>query len=208
MGWFERQLGHPRGLIGRWVSRRMGRLNGPLCDAALAAIDWTGGDRSEPAQVLDAGFGSVASLRRLARRFPGARVVGVDRSALVVAVAQRELARDRTLARKVEVLQAELETLPHLAASFDLVVSVNTVYFWADPVRIAVELARVLKRRGELVLAFVEPRGAVATAAADFTPRRRAEVIEWVAAAGLGLYGSWTEETSRSTRCVLRFGRA
>jgi len=104
--------------------------------------------------VLEIAVGTGAGL--LAHP-PGAEVVGVDASAAMLARARRRAER---LGRFVEFLQADLQRLPLPDGAFDFVVGSFVLCSLRDPVGALAELARVLRRGGELrVLEHVRPRG-------------------------------------------------
>lgn len=110
----------------------------------------------EKDRVLDIGFGGGRSLVMLAERVPNGRVVGLDHSRDMVAAATH-LIRERKLQRRVRLYRGDVLRLPFADASFDRVLTVNTIYYWPDvsvPLR---EIARVLKPGGRLALAFRSP---------------------------------------------------
>lgn len=114
----------------------------PELRAAIASVHPEPGMR-----VLDAGCGTGETLRWLAGAVaPGGLAVGIDLSASHLGAARAELPPNALL------LQADLERTPLLAASFDLVWSVNTVHHLRDPAAGARALARLLRPGGRLVL--------------------------------------------------------
>ena len=121
-----------------WESRR-----GPEDVAALAAalerLD------STPARILDLGTGTGLAARLLARRFPGAEVVGVDLSPLMVDEARRLLPDE--LRGRVRYDVADASALPFADGEFDLLVLLNMIPFFD-------EVARVTARGGAAVFAF------------------------------------------------------
>jgi SAM-dependent methyltransferase len=134
------QFGRPHGLVGRrliapWLDRIARRMN----LLALERLDVRSGD-----SVLEVGFGGGALLRMIRGR--GAEVAGVDHSPAMVA-----------RARGFDVRLASAERLPFDSGRFDKAVSVNSLYFWADPAAAFAELARVLRPGGRLVLGFEPP---------------------------------------------------
>ncbi|EPR44377.1 Methyltransferase type 11 [Desulfovibrio sp. X2] len=70
--------------------------------------------------ILEAGCGTGRNLGMLARRFPGARIVGVDLCPSMLAVARRRLARGEGGCARVE-LREQAYDAPVQAGSFDLV---------------------------------------------------------------------------------------
>jgi len=138
------QLRRPRGWFGRRVmAALLNEGNKSLLDAALDAAAPASG-----ARALDVGFGGGYTLERLAPVVAPERVAGVELSeAMIVAV------RDRC-GDAFDLHLADAAALPFPTASFDLVLSVNTIYFWPDPARVLAEANRVLKPGGRLVLGY------------------------------------------------------
>lgn len=120
-----------------WDRRRGPESLIPL-QAALAKIE-------APRRVLDLGTGTGVGARAIAKRFPEARVVGVDLAPAMVEEARRLL--EPALAARVRYEAADAEHLPFEDASFDLVVLLNMIPFFE-------ELARVTAQGGALVLAY------------------------------------------------------
>ena len=99
--------------------------------------------------VLDVGTGPGVLLVELAQRRADLTLTGVDLSADMVALAQRNLAKvaDRASARV-----ADVASLPFADESFDLVVSSFSLHHWEEPEAAVAELARVLRPGGALVI--------------------------------------------------------
>ncbi len=138
------QLRRPRGWFGRRV---MGPLlnegNKALLDAVLEAAAPAPG-----ARVLDVGFGGGYTLERLAPIVTPERVAGVELAEAMIAAV-----RDRC-GEAFYLHLADGAALPFSDASFDIVLSVNTIYFWPDPARVLAEMSRVLKPGGRVVLGY------------------------------------------------------
>ena len=118
------------------------------------------------AAVLDVGTGPGRLLVELARRRPDLRLTGVDLSADMVAIAQRNVRRAGQEGQ-VEVRRADVAALPFEDGAFDLVVSTLSLHHWGV-VRVAVtELARVLRPGGALWIYDLHSVADVLVAAAD-----------------------------------------
>jgi len=119
-----------------WDSMRSPDVFAPL-EAALATVE-------EPIEAaLDVGTGTGAAALAIAERFPSARVVGVDIAPEMVERARQKSRDQENLAFDV----GDASALPYDDASFDLVTAANMIPFFD-------ELARVVRPRGTLVVAF------------------------------------------------------
>ncbi|MEV6209337.1 methyltransferase domain-containing protein [Kitasatospora sp. NPDC051914] len=104
--------------------------------------------------VADLGCGSGPTLAAFARRLPGVRLIGFDRSAAGVEASRALLAGHRGGA---EVEVADLaDRLPLPDNSVDAVVSYNVLECLPDPAALLAEAARVLKPGGRAVVAHVD----------------------------------------------------
>jgi SAM-dependent methyltransferase len=108
-------------------------------EAALDAVD------PAPSRVLDLGTGTGAGAFTIARRFPGADVIGADMADRMLDVARAKTPPD--LARRVRFEHADASALPYDDGSFDLVAHANMIPFFD-------ELARVLEPGGRTIFAF------------------------------------------------------
>ena len=118
--------------------------------------------RHEPACVLDAGFGAGAGLRLLGRRYPKAKLVGVDAAPAVV----RQAATGRTVAERARsffgaagphCLCADMARLPLARASVGMVWS-NLALGWSrDPLMAFREFHRVLDVGGLVMFSTYGP---------------------------------------------------
>jgi SAM-dependent methyltransferase len=142
-----RQLSRPRGWFGRAVMTRvLNRGNRELMEATLDGI------RLAPeSRLLDVGFGG-GLLLELAHRRGARRLAGVDPSEAAVAWLRGR--RGRLAGAEVRLEVGVAEALPLEDASFDVVASTNTVYFWPDLGRAFSELHRVLAPGGVLTVGF------------------------------------------------------
>ncbi len=105
--------------------------------------------RVEARSVVDLGCRTGAASRALERRFRGARVIAVERSQCML---QKALGGRRWFSR-VSYLRADLHALPLADQSVDVVVSNLALAALDDPVAVAREVARVLRKDG--LFAFV-----------------------------------------------------
>jgi ubiquinone/menaquinone biosynthesis C-methylase UbiE len=103
-----------------------------------------------PQAILDIGCGTGRLLRKLARRFPSANLIGVDPAERMIAEARR-----RTPGATFYVGQAEDLPLPE--ASVDLVMSTTSFHHWRDQALGVRQVGCALRPGGCFVLADVLP---------------------------------------------------
>lgn len=100
--------------------------------------------------LLDAGSGSGAPARLIARHHPGTQVIGADMNEAYCAYANRR-ADDEGLTN-FKALVTDLTNLPFADNTVDMTWSQYVVYFIADPQAALREFARVTKPGGEVVI--------------------------------------------------------
>ncbi|MDR0334871.1 MAG: class I SAM-dependent methyltransferase [Methanomassiliicoccaceae archaeon] len=121
-GYWSRQFAHPRGFGGRIATFAMNRMNTAMYDAASEHIPGKG-------HILEIGFGNGFMLERLLKR-SGGRFYGVDISTDMVRAAAK---RNRKAVKDGRLMLSEgsADRIP-FTQKFDLVYTINTVYFWPD----------------------------------------------------------------------------
>lgn len=114
-------------------------------------LDWVGhwlsGAAAPMGSALDAGSGPGHLSFRLAERF--GRVCAVDASPAMLATAASEAARRKL---RVATCQADVIHLPFPAEHFDLAGSRFSAHHWRDVPRALLELRRVVRRDGLLLM--------------------------------------------------------
>ena len=142
-------LGNPRkpeGEAGAAMLSRMNESHGPVTEWALSFMDPTGAT-----QLLDIGCGGGATIGRLARLAPEAKITGVDYSP--VSVQESRTFNEELIAQgRAEVLEASVEELPFDDDTFDRITTVESFYFWPDPQENLKEVRRILKPGGRFFL--------------------------------------------------------
>ncbi len=142
------------------------------------------------AAILELGTGTGETTRRLLERHPDARIVGIDESEPMLAVAREALPRADLRAQRLE------EPLPE--GPFDLVVSALAVHHLdaAGKQDLFRRVAAVLAPGGRFVLADVivpeDPVDARIPLTADYDrPDRLDDQLAWLADAGLEARAAW-----------------
>ena len=119
-----------------------------LNDVALAKLALQPDD-----QVLEVGFGGGYLLGRIAAIVTEGSIAGVDMFEAMVAY-YRQQHWSTILTGRLNLCCATVEALPYLAAQFDKVCTVNSVFYWNDAPRAIAEIGRVLKENGLLIHCF------------------------------------------------------
>jgi ubiquinone/menaquinone biosynthesis C-methylase UbiE len=141
------QLRQPSGIFGKIV---MGDLlnkgNEKINHLAVEVLDIQPTDL-----VLDIGFGGGITIEKMVKLIDTGKVYGVDFSQPMVEQAQQKFKRSIDLG-KVSIEFADVKQLPFDDNKFDKICTVNTIYFWEDPLVGLMEIKRVLKSGGRLVI--------------------------------------------------------
>lgn len=102
--------------------------------------------------VLDVGCGRGGTLAVVQERFRPARLVGVDLSSSAIAFCRR-----RHRATTMDFLVGDAEDLPFPAASFDVVLNVESSHGYPDAARFYGEVCRVLRPGGDFLYTDIFP---------------------------------------------------
>ena len=140
------QHGHPRGIIGYMLGEQMVRQHVPETLWTIALLNIQPED-----QVLELGFGAGRAIELVAAQVLRGHVSGIDISQAMVLAASRRNAKAIKTGR-VTLRQGDLTLLPFPDNHFDKLFSIQTMYFWPDPLRALAEIFRVLKPGGIVVV--------------------------------------------------------
>jgi ubiquinone/menaquinone biosynthesis C-methylase UbiE len=127
----------------RWRSGPLGQITDRLEQRLLFELAGSVADKT----VLDVGCGDGALASEFARR--DAIVTGLDADPAMIVAARR---RTEIEATQLHFVEGQAERLPFNDASFDLVLAVTVLCFVRDAERAVVEMARVLRPEGRLVI--------------------------------------------------------
>jgi ubiquinone/menaquinone biosynthesis C-methylase UbiE len=108
-------------------------------------------DLSAP-RIADLGCGPGVSTFELARRLPGARVLGVDVAPRMLHEAQRRRHAAHLSSERISWLRADAAQLPLAAGSLDACTGHSFLYLVANRGAVLSEVRRVLRPKGRLVL--------------------------------------------------------
>jgi SAM-dependent methyltransferase len=153
------QCQKPVGWLGRLILRNMNARHSGVTDWGLAHISV-----EKHFTILDVGCGGGRTVSKLAVLATEGKVFGVDYSADSVAVASKTN-REWIESGRVEIREGSVSQLPFATGTFDLVVAVETHFWWPDLPGDFRETLRVLKPGGELGLIAEVYKGASTTTA-------------------------------------------
>ena len=147
-----RQVKKPDRFAGRLFAWLMNGSHASLTDWALAHLEVP-----EGATALDVGCGGGRTINQLAAK--AAQVYGIDYAAGSVA-ASRAHNQGLIVEGRVHVAQASVSQLPFAEGTFDLVTAIETQYYWPNVQRDMMEILRVLKPGGRLMVVAENYKGA------------------------------------------------
>jgi len=143
-----RQLSNPDGETGIKTGERMNLSNANMIGRGIESLNI-----KENEFVLEIGPGNGSHVNDILLIADGINYSGVDISETMIAEAEKlnqNFIEDGTVSFSV----SDGNSLPFSEKSFDKIVTVNTVYFWQNPVAYGQEVLRVLKTGGIFSLVF------------------------------------------------------
>jgi ubiquinone/menaquinone biosynthesis C-methylase UbiE len=140
------QCRKPAGWLGRLAVSDMNRRHSKLISWGLEHVDIR-----RTYSALDVGCGGGRTIQRLANLADQGRIYGVDYSKAAVAVSHA-LNRAGIEAGRVDIRLATVSSLPFEDCVFDLVTAVETHYYWPHRTEDLLEIRRVLKPGGRVVI--------------------------------------------------------
>jgi len=127
--------------LARRYDRRWANFTDAVLQATTQRLNPGAGER-----ILDVGCGTGSLQLVLAGNQPTLAVTGVDLSLGMLGVARGKLGP------RAPLVAGRAEQLPFRSEYFDIVVSCNSFHFWRKPQEALLELSRVLKPGGRLVV--------------------------------------------------------
>jgi ubiquinone/menaquinone biosynthesis C-methylase UbiE len=136
----------PSGISGKTVATNMNEGHWDLTTWGLKRVNI-----KPNSVILDMGCGGGRTISRLARRVDQGKVYGMDHSADMVEYS-RQINKKLIDASRVEIVQGKVEETGFKDDFFDLVTAIETYYFWPDLAKAFLEIKRILKTRGHLLI--------------------------------------------------------
>ena len=137
------QSKRPSGLVGLWMMKLWNRVYLPMVVWAVSQLN----HKKRYNAILDVGVGNGASSKYLKKHFPNSQVLGIDISSTAIRAAEK-LAEPGL---SFEVKNVEKTNLPF--EEFDLITAFQTHFHWSNLTQSFLELKRILKPDGIILLA-------------------------------------------------------
>lgn len=146
------QLSNPSGGNGIKTAERMADNNANMTVRTIETLEVRDGD-----MVLEIGHGNASHLPLVLSDKGGVRYYGIDISETMVEEASKLNAKSVNEGRASFTVSSG-SSIPFDDDFFDKIFTVNTLYFWQDPVGYASDIFRVLKPGGCVVLTITDKR--------------------------------------------------
>ncbi|WP_027386381.1 class I SAM-dependent methyltransferase [Chryseobacterium gregarium] len=141
-----RQLANPQGEKGIEIAGIMNDTNIGMTIESIKTLLI-----EDDETILEIGHGNAAHVKYLIKKARNLRYTGIDISETMHHEAGR---LNQEYEDQVDFVWYEGKKLPFSDKTFDKIFTVNTVYFWEEPVQYLNEVYRVLKDKGIFVLTF------------------------------------------------------
>ena len=143
------QARRPSGLIGRYLMTKI--FNNGNCDLNSFVKKTLDIQRTD--KILEIGFGTGKLIKEMADISTAGLIEGIDFSHTMLRQASK-VNKQHIATGKVRLINGECRTLPYASKTFDKLCSINTLYFWKEPIKYLNEMYRVLDHRGKIVIGF------------------------------------------------------
>ncbi|KFC22908.1 class I SAM-dependent methyltransferase [Chryseobacterium sp. FH1] len=140
------QLSNPEGEIGKDVAKMMNETNISMTKETIKALHLMDNDK-----VLEFGHGNAGHLSYLLDFAENINYTGLEISETMKVEAEDN---NPKYLSKAKFQLYDGNKIPFGNESFDKIMTVNTIYFWKNPVEFLNEVYRVLNEHGSFVLTF------------------------------------------------------
>lgn len=143
-----KMLRKPEGEFGLQVAEKMNDSNKEMIEWAVEKLDIRKGD-----SILEIGFGNGKHIKLILEFKEHLRYTGLDFSDSMMKIASDTYQREIE-SGKVSFFQGISSDMPFSPNSFDKIFTVNTLYFWHNPISDLQNILRVLKPGGVFCMSF------------------------------------------------------
>lgn len=146
----------PSGYLGKLFGKLMEWTNTDAYKSAILVLRGSANETLTPAPnecYLELGFGTGRCAEMLLLAYPDVFVAGVDPTLTMVQTAIDRLTR-LGLTDRIDLRAGNDEYLPWDDNKFDAIIAIHCFQFWQDPDRSMVEIDRVLRPNGRIIIVF------------------------------------------------------
>lgn len=143
-----KQLANPSGKFGIDVALGMNTMNAFISKTTYELLKINDNDR-----VLEVGIGNGKFIKDILDCASNISFTGVDISETMITEA-KTINRSLIETGYVDLFEANIEQIPVWDEAFNKICTVNTIYFWENPLNALNELYRVLTKNGVLIISF------------------------------------------------------
>ncbi len=153
--YIDRQYGKPMGLLGMCIGEKMVKQHRPETFWTLQLLDMKPDET-----VLELGCGAGYAMKLLLEQSAVSLIVGLDISKSVLRTAairnRKEIRRG-----KLQLVKNNIGHMTFQDMSFNKVFSIHSVYFWENMQKNIMEIHRVLKPEGMVILTLSDGKNGV-----------------------------------------------
>jgi ubiquinone/menaquinone biosynthesis C-methylase UbiE len=147
--YFSKQARKPSGIIGWFIAPMIfDKGNTELNDFVFDVLSLNKNDR-----LLEIGFGTGKLMNKIANHLSEGLMEGLDFSKTMVDLANKK-SRKNIRQGKIKIHLGDFDAAFFQACAYDKIFTVNTIYFWRDPIHTINKIHRLLKPGGKVVIGF------------------------------------------------------
>jgi ubiquinone/menaquinone biosynthesis C-methylase UbiE len=139
---------NPSGWMGRVFGKLMELTNADVYQKTIQALAPSDNER-----FLEIGFGTGRCAEMLLLTTTDTFVAGVDPTETMVKTTRSRLIK-KGFGDRIDIRQGTDDSLPWGDGQFDAVVAIHSFQFWPDPHKSIIEISRILRPQGRIVIAF------------------------------------------------------
>jgi ubiquinone/menaquinone biosynthesis C-methylase UbiE len=139
---------NPSGFTGKLFGKLMEWTNADAYQKALQALAPSDNER-----FLEIGFGTGRFAEMLLSNTASTFAAGIDSTETMVKTASNRLIK-KGLGDRIDLRQGTDNSLPWDDCQFDAIVAIHSFQFWQDPDRSMLEIDRVIRPHGRIIIVF------------------------------------------------------
>lgn len=177
------QLRQPNGELAIEIGRRMNISNQQIHQFTFDALQLLPGD-----EVLEIGMGNGLYVSQLFNHYPNIKYTGIDYSEAMVTEAKK-INNELCQSESVTFLHGTVEDIQSIETLYNHIFTINTLYFWSQPLQTLAHIYRLLKTGGKITIA-IRPKHIMKThpfTAFGFTLYNREDICKLIEKANLNI---------------------